>query len=157
MYRKIQKETFYPNGHDYLHLSELPEKILYENNDFCHEFQVKVLHITFFLSKEMQCVFYDEEKFFLICFPCQIWKWQKLFRWNMYFRGMFLPCTLMFSITRCSKVFLFCAIWGTAVWFACFSTEIFTFKKKDIKIFAWSVSTNHAKTKQKKTVKNSIQ
>ena len=40
MYRKIQKETVYPNGYDYLYLSELPESILYENNDFCNEFQV---------------------------------------------------------------------------------------------------------------------
>lgn len=43
MYRKIQKETLYPSGHDYLHPSELPENILYESNDFCYEFQGKVL------------------------------------------------------------------------------------------------------------------
>ena len=42
LYRKIQKETVYPNRHDYLHPSELPENILYENNEFCYEFQVKV-------------------------------------------------------------------------------------------------------------------
>ena len=43
MYRKIQKETVYPNGYDNLYLSKLPENILYENNDFCYEFSLNVL------------------------------------------------------------------------------------------------------------------
>ena len=74
-------------------------------------------------------------------------KWQELFRWNMHFRETFLSCTLMFSFTRFSKVFLFCAIGGIiAVWFACFSTN---FKRKRKRSLAHA-STDHAKTKQKK-------
>ena len=43
---------------------------------------------------------------------------------------------------------MFCAIGGTAVWFACFSTENWKFKKKEKNSLAHA-STDHAKTKQK--------
>lgn len=42
LYRKIQN-SLSPNSHDYLHLSELPEKIQFEENNFCYEFQGKLL------------------------------------------------------------------------------------------------------------------
>ena len=83
-------------------------------------------------------------------------KWKKLFRWNMHFREMFLSCTLMFSFASCSKVFLFCAIWGTAVWFACFSTENYKFKKKEKKIFSscmYRSCKDKAKENQEKTIR----
>lgn len=41
LYRKIQKETLSPN--EYLHPSELPEKVMFEDHNFYYEFRVKVL------------------------------------------------------------------------------------------------------------------
>lgn len=41
LYRKIQKETLSPNK--YLHPSELPEKVMFEDHNFYYEFRVKVL------------------------------------------------------------------------------------------------------------------
>lgn len=40
-YRKVQKETLSPN--EYLHPSELPEKVVFEDHNFNYEFRVKVL------------------------------------------------------------------------------------------------------------------
>ena len=62
----------------------------------------------------------------------------------------------MFSFTRCSYVFLFCAIGVTAVWFACFQRKITNSKRKRKRSLAHT-SIDHAKTKQTKTEKNTIQ
>lgn len=39
LYRKIQKETLSPN--EYLHPSELPEKVMFEDHNFYYEFRVR--------------------------------------------------------------------------------------------------------------------
>lgn len=41
LYRKKQKEILNPNK--YLHPSELPEKVMFEDHNYYYEFRVKVL------------------------------------------------------------------------------------------------------------------
>ena len=66
MYRKIQKETVYPNGYDYLYLSELPEKFCMKIKIFIMNFKRKYCkHLVVYFVK----VLLEILQFFLLNIP----------------------------------------------------------------------------------------
>ena len=95
------------------------------------------LHIKLYLSKEVQCVLYDGQKFFLFDSHAKYENGRSCSDGTCILGTcscLARLCSHLRNVVK-SSVFLFCAIWGATVWFACFSTENFTFKKKDKKIF----------------------